>query len=253
MSKLPQAHRFTDLSDYGRKPAQYIVGFLKDTSVTPVQVTLLFFVSGMIAIYCIYTEYYILAAIFMILKSILDAADGELARVKKTPSYTGRYLDSILDIVLNALFLLMIGYKTDADVWLIILAFIALQIQGTLYNYYYVILRYKLNGDTTSRITETGTPQALPGEEQVTVTALFYTYKVLYGLFDKLISTLDPRAAKGKLIPNWLMTLVSTFGLGFQLLIMATLLVLQSPELIIPFFITYTLLVPVCIILRMKV
>ena len=75
MSKLPQAHRFTDLSDYGRKPAQYIVGFLKDTSATPVQVTLLFFVSGMIAIYCIYTEYYILAAIFMILKSILD---GEL-------------------------------------------------------------------------------------------------------------------------------------------------------------------------------
>lgn len=253
MSKLPQAHRFTDLSDYGRKPAQYIVGFLKDTSVTPVQVTLLFFVSGMIAIYCIYTEYYILAAIFMILKSILDAADGELARVKKTPSYTGRYLDSILDIVLNALFLFMIGYKTDADAWLIILAFMALQIQGTLYNYYYVILRYKLNGDTTSRIAETGTPQALPGEEQVTVTALFYTYKVLYGLFDKIISTLDPRAAKGKLIPNWLMTLVSTFGLGFQLLIMATLLVLQSPELIIPFFITYTLLVPVCIILRMKV
>ena len=35
------------------------------------------------------------------MKSILDAADGELARIKMTPSYSGRYLDSIFDILLN--------------------------------------------------------------------------------------------------------------------------------------------------------
>lgn len=252
MSKLPKAHRFTDLSDYGRKPAQYLVNILKNTTTTPVQVTLLFFVSGIVALYCIYTGHYVLAAIFLVLKSILDAADGELARVKKTPSYTGRYLDSILDIVLNALFLFMIGYVTGSSVIYIVLAFIALQVQGTLYNYYYVILRNKLDGDTTSRIIETGSPTALPGEEQTTVNILFYTYKLLYGLFDKLIYTLDPKASDGKIIPNWLMTLVSTFGLGFQLLIMAVLLVIQLPEVIIPFFIGYTILVPICILLRMK-
>ena len=38
---------------------------------------------------------------FIILKSIIDAADGELARVKQTPSYAGRYLDSVFDIILN--------------------------------------------------------------------------------------------------------------------------------------------------------
>ena len=45
--------------------------------------------------------YYWLAAFFLIFKSILDAADGELARVKQRPSYTGRYLDSVADIVLD--------------------------------------------------------------------------------------------------------------------------------------------------------
>ena len=38
----------------------------------------------------------ILASFFIILKSVIDAVDGELARMKKTPSYSGRYLDSIL-------------------------------------------------------------------------------------------------------------------------------------------------------------
>ena len=45
-----------------------------------------------------------MAPFFIILKSIIDAADGELARIKKTPSYTGRYLDSIFDIILNLIF-----------------------------------------------------------------------------------------------------------------------------------------------------
>ena len=39
-------------------------------------------------------------------KSILDAADGELARIKKTPSYVGRFLDSISDLVLNFLIIM---------------------------------------------------------------------------------------------------------------------------------------------------
>ena len=53
--------------------------------------------------------HYYLAGFFLILKSILDAADGELARVKNTPSYTGRYLDSVADIILNAMFFITIA------------------------------------------------------------------------------------------------------------------------------------------------
>ena len=51
-----------------------------------------------------------------------------------------------------------------------LLAFIGIQLQGTLYNYYYVILRNKsVGGDATSKIFEYKTPKALPGETQQAV------------------------------------------------------------------------------------
>lgn len=101
MTKLSSEDKFLDLSDYGRPFARAFVNRLRYTSVTPVQVTYIFGVSGLIAVYCILNGHNIIAGIFLILKSILDAADGELARIIEKPSYTGRYLDSIFDIFLN--------------------------------------------------------------------------------------------------------------------------------------------------------
>ena len=250
MSKLPQEHKFIDLSDYGRPVAKLIAKSLKNTAFTPIHVTIGFIISGLIAIYCILIGYYWFAAFFLILKSILDAADGELARVKEKPSYTGRYLDSVADIILNALFFLSIWHITNTALWICIIAFIGLQLQGTLYNYYYVILRNKFDGDTTSRVFENKTPVALPGEKQQHVNILFGMYKTLYGLFDKAIYALDANAGTGKIFPKWLMTSISTFGLGFQLLIIAVLLVLGLKAIILPFFLGYTFMVFVFIGIR---
>lgn len=250
MSKLPKSHKFLDLSDYGRPIAKLIANTLKNTAFTPIHVTIAFIASGFLAIYCIIDGYYWLAAFFLILKSILDAADGELARVKQKPSYTGRYLDSVADIILNALFLIAIRHITDAPYWLCFSAFLGLQLQGTLYNYYYVILRNKFNGDTTSRVFEDKTPLALMGEKQTHVNMLFGLYKLLYGVFDQTIYALDANANMGKVLPNWLMTCISTFGLGFQLLIMAIMLVLGLQTFILPFFFAYTLMVFVFIGIR---
>jgi phosphatidylglycerophosphate synthase len=182
-------------------------------------------VSGLIGVGCILFGHFWAAAFFLIFKSILDAADGELARLKQTPSYTGRYLDSISDILLNAIILWAVWYITDAHILMTILAFLGIQLQGTLYNYYYVILRNQLDGDTTSRVFENKTPIALKGEKQHHVDLLFKLYKILYGQFDNVIYALDKNAYRGKITPNWLMTSVSTFGLGFQLLLIAVLLV----------------------------
>ena len=144
MSKLPEENKFFDLSDYGRPVAKIIANSLKHTRITPIHVTLWFVVAGIIALYFIYQEQYLLATFFLVLKSILDAADGELARIKNTPSYTGRYLDSVSDIILNALIFAAIFTITKTPVWIAITAFLGLQLQGTLYNYYYVILRKKM-------------------------------------------------------------------------------------------------------------
>lgn len=250
MSKLPPQHKFRDLSDYGRPIARQIALQLKDTSCTPVQVTWLFIISGLLGIVSIYYGYYVLAAFFLILKSILDAADGELARIKETPSYTGRYFDSIADILLNALIFLTIDAIVDIPWYWTVLAFVGIQLQGTLYNYYYVILRKQSDGDTTSRVFENKTPTALPGEKQATVTLLFKIYKALYGVFDYTIYQLDPSAPSDAIPPKWFMTCLSTFGLGFQLLFISLFLVTGFKEYIIPFFIWYSLMILVFIAIR---
>lgn len=250
MSKLPKNHKFIDLSDYGRPFARIIANFLKETNFTPVQVTVLFIISGVIAIACILYGYYWAAAFFLILKSVLDAADGELARIKKTPSYTGRYFDSVSDIILNFFIFLALWHITDSHLIYALLAFIGIQLQGTLYNYYYVILRNRFEGDTTSRVFEDKTPIALEGENQRNVNFLFALYKLLYGVFDKTIYFLDKNAINGKPFHNWFMTAVSTFGLGFQLLIISVMLVMGWVAFIIPFFIGYTAMIFVFIGIR---
>jgi hypothetical protein len=251
MSKLAAEDKFLDLSDYGRPIGKWFANKLKKTPFTPIHITLLFGISGLIAIYFILQNQYYFASFFIILKSIIDAADGELARIKNTPSYTGRYLDSVFDIILNFLFLMTICYVSNTPFWMAILAFIGIQLQGTLYNYYYVILRNKsVGGDTTSKIFEYKSPRALPGETQKSVDILFRIYTIVYGVFDKIIHALDSNAYKVKTFPNWFMTLVSIYGLGFQLLIIAIMLPMNWIEYIIPFFIIYTLFVFVLIGIR---
>ncbi|WP_395633559.1 CDP-alcohol phosphatidyltransferase family protein [Flavobacterium sp.] len=251
MSKLAAQDKFLDLSDYGRTFGRFFAYQLKDSRFTPIHVTLLFGFSGLIAIYCILEHHYWLAGFFILLKSGIDAADGELARLKNTPSYSGRYLDSVFDIILNFMLLMAICYVSKTNIGFTFLAFIGLQLQGTLYNYYYVILRNKsVGGDGTSKIFEYKTPKALPGETQKSVTVLFGIYLMLYGLFDKIIHALDPNAYKVKTFPNWFMTLLSLYGLGFQLLIIAIMLPLGWIEFIVPFFTVYTLLIVVLIAIR---
>lgn len=241
MAKLAEKNAFLDLSDYGRIPATFLANSLKNTRFTPIHVSILFAICGIIAAYCILTSHYVAAAVFLILKSIIDAADGELARIKKTPSYTGRYVDSIFDILINLLILSTIGYVTLAPVYIITLAFIAVQLQGTLYNYYYVILRNKsVGGDSTSKIFEYKAPRALGNESQIAVNISFAVFNFCYLAFDRTIHFMDKSAYRSDLFPRWFMSLVSLYGLGFQLLIIAVMLSVGFIDYILPFFITYS-------------
>ena len=251
MSKLAAQDKFLDLSDYGRPFGKLLANSLKNTRFTPIHVTLLFGIAGLLAMYCIGNNHYNWAGFFIVLKSGIDAADGELARLKNTPSYSGRYLDSVFDIILNFLFLMTICYISQTPLWLTLIAFFCIQLQGTLYNYYYVILRNKsVGGDTTSKVFEYKTPRALPGESQKSVDILFKIYTVVYGGFDKIIHAMDSDAYRVKTLPNWFMTLVSLYGLGFQLLIIAVLLPLGQIEWIVPFFIAYSALILILIGIR---
>ena len=250
MAKLPKKYQFLDLSDYGRTSGLWIAKQLKTTSFTPIHITTLFIFVGFLAIVFIINGYYKTAACLIIIKSILDAADGELSRLKEQPSYTGRYYDSIADIILNFFFLLAFWYVTEISIIYMCIAFISIQLQGTIYNYYYVILRNGVAGDSTSRVFEDSPPNALKGESQRTVNISYKIYKILYFIFDKIIYYMDKNACECDPFPKWYMTLISIYGLGFQLLFMSIMLTLNLQYYIIPFFISYSIFIFVFVGIR---
>jgi phosphatidylglycerophosphate synthase len=251
MPKIDKKQKFFDFSDYGRSPAIFVSNLIKSTPITPIHLTIVFGIIGLISAYSILIEYYIIAGLGLIIKSIVDAMDGELARIKQSPSYSGRYLDSIFDSILNLVFIMVISYESSSPIWLGIIAYLCIQLQGTLYNYYYVILRHRsTGGDTTSKIFEMKPPVAFEIESQTTVNILFRIFKILYFPFDWLIYQLDKKAYKIRQLPNWFMSMISIYGLGFQLMIMAIMLSLGWIDYIIPFFISYTSLTYIFIAIR---
>jgi hypothetical protein len=73
---------------------------------------------------------------------------------------------------------------------------------------------------------------------------------MLYRPFDELVYALDPRAQYATVFPKWFMFLVSFYGLGFQLLLMAVFMAAGWIGFIIPFFIGYSVLIPVFVAVR---
>ncbi|MDA9552515.1 CDP-alcohol phosphatidyltransferase family protein [Flavobacteriaceae bacterium] len=250
MAKLPIKYQFLDLSDYGRTGGSWIANQLKNTIFTPIHVTTLFIFTGFLAIGFMLNGFYKTAAFFIILKSVIDAADGELSRLKNTPSYTGRYYDSIADIILNFCFLLTFWYITEISIIYMLIAFFGIQLQGTVYNYYYVILRNAVKGDSTSRIFEVSAPKALKADNQRTVNIFYKIYNILYIVFDKIVYHLDKNAHESTPFPKWFMTLVSVYGLGFQLLCMSIMLIFNLNDFVIPFFIVFSVFIVVFILIR---
>ena len=55
---------------------------------------------------------YVLAAVLLVLKTVLDGADGALARASGRVTALGRYLDSECDLLVNAALFAAIGYAT---------------------------------------------------------------------------------------------------------------------------------------------
>lgn len=251
MSKLASENKFIDFSDYGRPFAKYFTPKLVNTAITPIHITLIFGICGIISIVLLFQKQVVWAGFFLVLKSIIDAMDGELARLKKKPSYVGRYLDSVFDNLLNLALFISFAILVKTSICWGICAYACVQLQGTFFNYYYVIIRTNsTGGDSTSQIFETQVPKAFPSEKQHHVNYLFYTYLLLYGVYDKIVYTIDSSAKNTRKFPNWFMSMVSMYGLGFQLLIMAFFMAFGKTHWIIPFFIAYTLLAFVLVLTR---
>lgn len=227
MYKLPKESRFIDLSDYARPWATRLVSFLLPyTFITAITVTWMFTIVGFISAFLIWHgKWLFLAALLLPLKSLLDAADGSLARARNQPSQVGRFLDSFCDFFVNLVLFLAIAHQTGQPWVHALLALIAATFQGSVYNYYYVIKRHDSGGDLTSVVNQKKRPEPFPGDNLLVLKILHCSYLILYWWQDRLAYYLDPGAVHhGDKLTGGFLTAVSVLGLGFQLLMICLLM-----------------------------
>ncbi|MEO8705406.1 MAG: CDP-alcohol phosphatidyltransferase family protein [Kofleriaceae bacterium] len=105
--KKRDINRFTEF--VARPPASVVVYFLRNTPITPNQVTFASAViaAGAAAMFAVLPGYLwlVLAAAIFELSFVLDCADGQLARLRKVASPVGHLLDFLMD-ELKAMFIL---------------------------------------------------------------------------------------------------------------------------------------------------
>jgi phosphatidylglycerophosphate synthase len=102
----------------------YFVMPLKKTGVSANQLTIISLFMAFLFFYSIVNGRYLVALVFLILSIFLDALDGHLARLTRTASVYGAYLDTIIDryvefiIYLSFFFLSLPKIIFDPSVWI---------------------------------------------------------------------------------------------------------------------------------------
>ena len=196
MDKVPEGHRFLDMSDYARPLAKVLVRLLLPTRVSPVHLTLAHTAVGfMAAILFALDRWLPFAGALLLLKSALDAADGSLARARGRPSRVGRFLDSICDVLVT----IAVFFGIAAGAWrrmgqahwaLAALAIVFATLQCSVFNYYYVRYRAQTGGDTTSDVNESET-RGYAWDNPRALRALHALYRLIYGWQDLLMDHVD--------------------------------------------------------------
>lgn len=241
--KNPDGHKlagapYEDLSDYSRGIAVGIARLLAPTPIRAVHITLFHFLLMILAALCVHAGTLMSAgwaALFIVLKNILDAVDGSLARLQNRPSRVGRFMDSNLDFVGNLVFFVAIpGISLEAR----LVGFLAFTFQGSIFNFYSVWFRCEEGGDPTSRNVESA-ESPYPYDNPTVMKWLFAMYRVCYAWQDRGVAVLDRfMAGRDAHHPDVrFMELASVLGPGFQYLAIIVFLVMGIPAAIPDMFI----------------
>lgn len=149
-----------------RPAAHVVVLVLAPLRVPPPVVVLAAAASGFAAAVELGRSHFVLAAVLLQLKTVLDNADGQLARLTGRVSSFGRYLDSECDILVNAALFAATGYVSGHPI-LAAAGFVALT----------AVLSINFNVERLAR----GAPASADRS------ALGRVYSVLYGWQDTLV------------------------------------------------------------------
>jgi archaetidylinositol phosphate synthase len=162
------------------------------------------------------------AAVLLQVKTILDNADGQLARASGRVSELGRYLDTLSDLVVNAALFAAIGYATGRP-FLALTAFVVLT----------AVLSFDYNLDRLYRAEQGQVDKHANGGRASS--ALGRLYGLAFGWQDRLIERLTNRRAGAdpatRQVYHDRATLhaLANVGLSTQLAVLGVLLVLGHP------------------------
>jgi phosphatidylglycerophosphate synthase len=229
---------------YIRPIANILILQLKNTRLHSLHITALALFCGLCASYLIYLDkflYFFWAAILIQLKSILDAVDGGLARVKQEYSDIGRFGDSIADFITDlflfvSIYVISIKYENINTLSvLFVLAFLIANLTCSFWVYYFnLYLSKSKNGyyQTKDKNKEPIYPFDLKYPKYFYLTKKLYA--ILYGWQDHLIAKLDNLLIRNKSqnkINLKFVKFTGIFGIGTRLLILSICLILGEPLL----------------------
>ena len=88
-----------NLSEWGRPIARIAAKFLEKKPISVIQVTNIHFLLSLFCAWLILEGHILESCFLLIVKGVLDAVDGELARIRERPSHVGRYWDTVADTI----------------------------------------------------------------------------------------------------------------------------------------------------------
>ncbi len=218
-----------------RPLAGALVPSLLRARIPPPAVVLANAVTGLCAAFALARGELVLAALLLQVKTVLDNADGRLARASGRVTLTGRYLDTEADLVVNAAIFAALGSVTGQP-WLALAAFLALTF----------LLAVDFNMSELYREVR-GQATQLPARAGGWVESLLgRVYGVLFSPQDRLIRAFaaarlerqqGPVISEGRREAATLayhdhltVTVLANMGLSTQLLVLGLCLAIDAPE-----------------------
>ena len=156
----------------------------------------------------------IAAALLIQLKTLLDNADGQLARFTGRTSAFGRYLDSELDLVVNAALFAAVGWRYGQPV-LAAAGFVALT----------AVLSLNFNAERLSRHADAEPDESPSNSLLLSLVRSFY--RVLYAPQDRLAEWVVAR--RPAVTRRSSVTVLANLGMSTQLALFGVFLVLGHP------------------------
>ncbi len=164
-----------------RPAAHLVVLALVRLRVSPPVVVLASGAAGIASAVELARGHLIVAALLVQLKTVLDNADGQLARLTNRVTLLGRYLDSEVDLLVNAALLAAVGWYADAP-FAALAGFVALT----------AVLSLNFNVERLYR----GAGISVPETQGVTA-LLQRVYAIAYGWQDALVERFVERRLRG--------------------------------------------------------